>query len=76
MGIWRVYLKVQADNYRQYIIENAAKFGLKESDVAVMEMLVLEALALFIVANNRSTKRMGAAFKKLAQKINDDLTHQ
>lgn len=35
-----------------------------------------EALALFIVTNNRSAKRMGAAFKKLAQKINDELTHQ
>lgn len=35
-----------------------------------------EALALFIVANNRSAKRMGAAFKKMAQKINDELTHQ
>ncbi|HBT4785577.1 TPA: hypothetical protein MB364_000880 [Klebsiella variicola subsp. variicola] len=35
-----------------------------------------EALALFIVANNRSAKRMGAAFKKLAQKINDELIHQ
>lgn len=35
-----------------------------------------EALALFIVANNRSAKRMGAAFKKMAQKINDELTHK
>lgn len=35
-----------------------------------------EALALFIVANNRSAKRMGAAFKKMAQKINVELTHQ
>jgi hypothetical protein len=35
-----------------------------------------EALALFIVSNNRSAKRMGAAFKLLASKINDELTHQ
>lgn len=35
-----------------------------------------EALALFIVANNRSAKRMGAAFKKMAQKINDELIHK
>ncbi|WP_327062146.1 hypothetical protein [Leclercia adecarboxylata] len=35
-----------------------------------------EALALFIVSNNRSAKRMGAAFKKMAQKINVELTHQ
>lgn len=35
-----------------------------------------EALALFIVSNNRSAKRMGRAFKILAQKINDELTHQ
>lgn len=35
-----------------------------------------EALALFIVANNRSAKRMGAAFKKMAKKINSELTHQ
>ncbi|KZR47710.1 hypothetical protein A3N68_12880 [Enterobacter asburiae] len=35
-----------------------------------------EALALFIVSNNRSAKRIGAAFKKMAQKINAELTHQ
>ncbi|WP_312329822.1 hypothetical protein [Atlantibacter hermannii] len=35
-----------------------------------------EALALFIVANNRSAKRIGAAFKKMAKKINSELTHQ
>lgn len=35
-----------------------------------------EALALFIVSNNRSPKRIGAAFKKMAQKINDELIHQ
>jgi hypothetical protein len=35
-----------------------------------------EALALFIVANNRSAKRMGRAFKLLASKINAELTHQ
>ncbi|MDT7197906.1 hypothetical protein RQL61_26690 [Citrobacter freundii] len=35
-----------------------------------------EALALFIVANSRSSKRIGAAFKKMAQKINDELIHQ
>lgn len=35
-----------------------------------------EALAMFIVANNRSAKRMGAAFKSLAKRINAELTHQ
>lgn len=35
-----------------------------------------EALAIFIVSNNRSAKRMGAAFKLLASKINSELTHQ
>jgi hypothetical protein len=35
-----------------------------------------EALAMFIISNNRSAKRMGVAFKKLAQKINDELLHQ
>lgn len=35
-----------------------------------------EALAMFIVSNNRSAKRMGAAFKLLASKINAELTHQ
>lgn len=35
-----------------------------------------KALALFIVDNNRSAKRMGTAFKLLAEKINDELIHQ
>lgn len=35
-----------------------------------------EALAMFIVANNRSAKRMGEAFKLLASKINDEIIHQ
>lgn len=35
-----------------------------------------KALALFIVQNNRSAKRMGNAFKLLADKINDELTRQ
>lgn len=34
------------------------------------------ALAKFIAANNRSAKRMGAAFKALAEEINAELQHQ
>lgn len=36
----------------------------------------VKALALFIVANNRSAKRMATAFKLMAQRINDELQHQ
>ena len=36
----------------------------------------VKALALFIVANNRSAKRMGTAFKLMAQRINEELQHQ
>ncbi|EPK7688535.1 hypothetical protein K7Y63_004147 [Serratia marcescens] len=35
-----------------------------------------KALALFIVENNRSAKRMGQAFKLMAERINDELIHQ
>ncbi len=35
----------------------------------------VKALALFIVANNRSAKRMATAFKLMAQRINDELQH-
>lgn len=35
-----------------------------------------KALALFIVDNNRSAKRMGQAFKLMAERINDELIHQ
>lgn len=35
-----------------------------------------KAVALFIAANNRSAKKMGQAFKSLAQQINHELTHQ
>lgn len=34
----------------------------------------VDSLALFISANNRSAKRMGAAFKALAEEINNELT--
>lgn len=36
----------------------------------------VKALALFIVANNRSAKRMATAFKLMAQRINDELQHR
>lgn len=36
----------------------------------------VKALALFIVANNRSAKRMATAFKLMAQRINEELQHQ
>lgn len=35
-----------------------------------------EALAMFIVSNNRSAKRMGAALNLLAGKINGEIIHQ
>lgn len=35
-----------------------------------------KALAIFIVGNNRSAKRMGRAFKLMAERINDELIHQ
>ena len=35
-----------------------------------------EALAMFIVSNNRSAKRMGAAFNMLAGKINEEIINQ
>lgn len=55
----------------QHIQDVIAQVGMFEnaSDEA-------KALALFIVQNNRSAKRMGNAFKLLADKINDELTHQ
>ena len=36
----------------------------------------VKALALFIVANNRSAKRMATAFKLMAQRINEELQHK
>ncbi|MBZ3802401.1 hypothetical protein K9O81_18695 [Leclercia adecarboxylata] len=61
----------QAKDSGQAIEEAIAQQGLFEETSKEAE-----ALALFIVANNRSAKRIGAAFKKLAQKINAELTHQ
>jgi len=61
----------QAKDSGQAIQEVLAQQGLFEE--ASKEA---EALALFIVANNRSAKWIGAAFKKMAQKINDELLHQ
>ncbi|PPC61336.1 hypothetical protein C1Y41_19095 [Pantoea sp. ICBG 1758] len=61
----------QAKDSGQAIQEVLAQQGLFEE-----ASIEAEALALFIVANNRSAKRIGAAFKKMAQKINDELLHQ
>lgn len=61
----------QAKDSGQAIEEAIAQQGLFEETSKEAE-----ALALFIVSNNRSAKRMGRAFKILAQKINDELTHQ
>lgn len=61
----------QAKDSGQAIQEVLAQQGLFEESSKEAE-----ALALFIVANNRSAKRIGAAFKKMAQKINDELLHQ
>ena len=61
----------QAKDSGQAIEEVIAQQGLFEETSKEAE-----ALALFIVSNNRSPKRMGAAFKKMAQKINTELTHQ
>jgi len=61
----------QAKDSGQAIHEVLAQQGLFEESSKEAE-----ALALFIVANNRSAKRIGAAFKKMAQKINDELLHQ
>lgn len=38
--------------------------------------LEAEALARFIATNNRSAKRMTAAFKAMAEAINGELLHQ
>lgn len=61
----------QAKESGQHISDVIAQMGMFEnaSDEA-------KALALFIVQNNRSAKRMGKAFKLLADKINNELTHQ
>lgn len=61
----------QAKDTGQAIEEAIAQQGLFEETSKEAE-----ALALFIVSNNRSAKRIGAAFKKLAQKINAELLHQ
>lgn len=61
----------QAKDSGQHIEEVIAQQGMFSDNTPEGE-----ALALFIVSNNRSAKRMGRAFKILAQKINDELTHQ
>lgn len=61
----------QAKDTGQAIEEAIAQQGLFEETSKEAQ-----ALALFIVSNNRSAKRIGAAFKKLAQKINAELLHQ
>ncbi|HBM2815716.1 TPA: hypothetical protein LU109_003628 [Enterobacter hormaechei subsp. xiangfangensis] len=55
----------------QHIQEVIAQQGLFEESTPEAK-----ALALFIVSNNRSAKRMAAAFKALAGKINAELIHQ
>lgn len=61
----------QAKETGQHITDVIAQMGMFEnaSDEA-------KALAMFIVQNNRSAKRMGKAFKLMADKINVELTHQ
>lgn len=61
----------QAKETGQHISDVIAQMGMFEN--ASEEA---KALALFIVQNNRSAKRMGKAFKLMADKINAELTHQ
>lgn len=61
----------QAKETGQHISDVIAQMGMFEN--ASEEA---KALALFIVQNNRSAKRMGKAFKLMADKINSELTHQ
>ncbi|WP_168174369.1 hypothetical protein [Tatumella sp. OPLPL6] len=61
----------EAKDNGQAIEEVIAQRGLFEESTKEAE-----SLALFIVSNNRSAKRMGAAFKLLASKINEEITHQ
>ncbi|HIF9321649.1 TPA: hypothetical protein ACX6QP_002146 [Photobacterium damselae] len=47
-----------------------------QKDMFASDDIASETLARFIAANNRSAKRLTAAFKALADAINNELTHQ